>query len=83
MVAELAVRHAGRQQGEEFAFTFGKADVAPRPSQCFIDLGVLRPLGQNDTLACAAALMPSMICCRGTAFEMNPCAPARMARRTA
>ena len=72
MAAELAVRHARRQQGEKLAFAFGEADLAPRPSQCFIDLGVLRPLGQNDTVALAAAWMPSMICCRGTALEINP-----------
>src|SRR6202035_6006573 len=50
MAAEFAVRHACREEREELAFAFGKADVASRPSQRFVNLGVLRPLGQNDAV---------------------------------
>ena len=56
MVAELTVRHPRPQQGQELAFAFGKADLAPWPSQRFIDLGVLRPLGENDAFASCRSL---------------------------
>ena len=48
--AEFAIRHSSREQGQEFAFSFGETHLAPRPAQRFVDLCVLRPLGQNDLL---------------------------------
>jgi hypothetical protein len=48
--AEFAIRHSSRKQGQEFAFSFGETHLAPRPAQRFVDLCVLRPLGQNDLL---------------------------------
>ena len=49
--AEFTIGHSRREQGQELAFPFGKAPLAPRPAQRFIDPCVLRPLGQHDLFA--------------------------------
>jgi hypothetical protein len=51
MTAEFTIRHSRRKQGQELALSFGKTSFAPRPAQRFIDLRVLRSLGQNDLFA--------------------------------
>ena len=47
VTAEFTIRHSRRKQGQELAFSFGEASLAPRPAQGLIDLCVLRSLGQN------------------------------------
>jgi hypothetical protein len=51
VTAKFTIGHSRRKQGQELAFSFGKAPLAARPAQRFIDLCVLRPLGQHDPLA--------------------------------
>jgi hypothetical protein len=51
VTAELTIRHAGRQQGKDFAFALSEADLPSWPLQRVIDLGMLGPLRQNNSLA--------------------------------
>src|ERR1700728_486485 len=51
VAAEFAVRHSGREEGQEFAFALGKPDLAPRPAQRSVDRGALGASGQDDAFA--------------------------------
>jgi hypothetical protein len=51
VVGELLVGHAGREQREQLAFSFGEADVSARPAQLGIDRSALRSPVKDDTLA--------------------------------
>jgi len=56
VTAEFAIRHSRRKQGQKLAFSFGETNLAPRPAQRFVDLCVLRPLGQDNLFASCCRL---------------------------